>query len=73
MKKKNLRIQSRLVHGGEFENPLGSAVVSVYQTSTFIFGDADLDVHCFQEKMMDTSMPGLGIPPSMHCKPLLMV
>lgn len=47
MKTRNLGIQSRLVHGGEFENPLGSATVPIYQTSTFIFEDADHGARCF--------------------------
>jgi methionine-gamma-lyase len=47
MKKKNLGIHSRMVHGGEFENPLGSATVPIYQTSTFIFEDADHGARCF--------------------------
>lgn len=47
MKKENLGINSRMVHGGEFENPLGSATVPIYQTSTFIFEDADHGARCF--------------------------
>ncbi|MBW6491008.1 MAG: PLP-dependent aspartate aminotransferase family protein [Lentimicrobium sp.] len=47
MKNENLGINSRMVHGGEFENPLGSATVPIYQTSTFIFEDADHGARCF--------------------------
>lgn len=36
-----------MVHGGEFDNPLGSATVPIYQTSTFIFENADHGAKCF--------------------------
>jgi methionine-gamma-lyase len=42
-----LGINSRLIHSGEFENPLGSATVPIYQTSTFIFESADHGAKCF--------------------------
>lgn len=44
---KKLGINSRMIHGGEFENPLGSATVPIYQTSTFIFENADHGARCF--------------------------
>lgn len=44
---KKLGINSRLIHSGEFENPLGSATVPIYQTSTFIFESADHGAKCF--------------------------
>lgn len=44
---KKLGINSRLIHAGEFENPLGSATVPIYQTSTFIFENADHGAKCF--------------------------
>lgn len=47
MKKKNLGINSRMIHAGEFENPLGSATVPIYQSSTFIFENADHGARCF--------------------------
>jgi len=37
---KNLGISSRLVHSGALEDPLGSAVTPIYQTSTFAFRNA---------------------------------
>ena len=40
-------MNSRMIHGGEFENPLGSATVPIYQTSTFIFENADHGARCF--------------------------
>ncbi|MCB9015643.1 MAG: PLP-dependent transferase [Lentimicrobiaceae bacterium] len=42
-----LGMNSRMIHGGEFENPLGSATVPIYQTSTFIFDNADHGARCF--------------------------
>jgi len=47
MKKSQLGLNSRMIHGGEFENPLGSATVPIYQTSTFIFENADHGARCF--------------------------
>lgn len=47
MKSKKLGINSRMIHGGDFVNPLGSATVPIYQTSTFIFRDADHGAKCF--------------------------
>jgi methionine-gamma-lyase len=44
---KKLGINSRLIHSGEFVNPLGSATVPIYQTSTFIFESADHGAKCF--------------------------
>ena len=47
MKKSKLGLNSRMIHGGEFDNPLGSATVPIYQTSTFIFENADHGARCF--------------------------
>lgn len=47
MKKINLGINSRMIHAGEFDNPLGSATVPIYQSSTFIFENADHGARCF--------------------------
>lgn len=47
MKSDKLGINSRMIHGGEFENPLGSATVPIYQSSTFIFENADHGSRCF--------------------------
>lgn len=44
---KKLGINSRMIHSGEFENPLGSATVPIYQTSTFFFENADHGARCF--------------------------
>lgn len=47
MKNKKLGINSRMIHSGEFENELGSATVPIYQTSTFIFDNAEHGARCF--------------------------
>lgn len=36
-----------MIHSGEFDNPLGSATVPIYQTSTFLFENADQGAKCF--------------------------
>ncbi len=46
-KKENLGFNSKLVHGGGFEDSLGSAVVPIYQTSTFAFKSAEHGASCF--------------------------
>ena len=38
---------SRLIHGGEFNDALGSATVPIYQTSTFKFKSAEHGAACF--------------------------
>lgn len=38
---KNLGINSRMIHGGEFNDVYGSATVPIYQTSTFMFENAE--------------------------------
>ncbi len=47
MKNKKLGINSRMIHSGEFENAIGSATVPIYQTSTFIFENAEHGARCF--------------------------
>jgi len=44
---KNLGFNSKLIHGGDFKDALGSATVPIYQTSTFIFDNADEGARCF--------------------------
>ena len=50
MKNKNLGFNSKLIHGGEFNDALGSATVPIYQTSTFIFESAEHGAECFSGK-----------------------
>ncbi len=42
-----LGFNSKLIHGGGVEDDLGSAVVPIYQTSTFKFRNADHGAQCF--------------------------
>lgn len=44
---KNLGFNSLLIHGGIEPDPLGSATVPIYQTSTFAFKSADDGARCF--------------------------
>lgn len=41
MNKKNKGFSTKLVHSGDFDDQFGSAVVPIYQTSTFAFKNAD--------------------------------
>jgi len=47
MKSKDLGFNSKLIHGGGYKDPLGSATVPIYQTSTFAFENADHGAACF--------------------------
>ena len=47
MQKKDLGFNSKLIHGGDFKDALGSATVPIYQTSTFVFDNADHGAACF--------------------------
>lgn len=47
MKNKNLKFNSLLIHGGDYHDPLGSATVPIYQTSTFKFDSAEHGAQCF--------------------------
>ncbi len=47
MDDKKLKFNSKLVHAGEFDFGFGSAVVPIYQTSTFRFKNAQHGADCF--------------------------
>jgi methionine-gamma-lyase len=47
MNNKDLGFNSKLIHGGDFKDALGSATVPIYQTSTFVFDNADHGAACF--------------------------
>jgi len=47
MSSEKLNFKSRVIHAGEFEDSLGSAIVPIYQTSTFKFKSADHGAQCF--------------------------
>lgn len=47
MKHDDLGFNSKLIHEGGVEDPMGSAVVPIYQTSTFKFQSAEHGAACF--------------------------
>jgi methionine-gamma-lyase len=47
MKSKKLKMDSKLIHAGHFEDQFLSATVPIYQTSTFAFSSADQGAACF--------------------------
>ena len=47
MKNKKLKIDSKLIHAGQFEDQFLSATVPIYQTSTFGFSSAEQGAACF--------------------------
>jgi methionine-gamma-lyase len=47
MSNEELGFESRLIHAGGFDDPLGSATVPIYQSSTFKFKSADHGAQCF--------------------------
>ena len=47
MKKEKMRFNTKLIHGGEIKDQYGSAVVPIYQTSTFAFENAEHGAKCF--------------------------
>jgi len=50
MKNKNSGFETKQVHAGQYKDAFGSAVVPIYQTSTFEFTDADHGAACFAGK-----------------------
>ena len=53
---------SKLIHAGEIEDPLGSAVTPIYQTSTFKFKSADHGARCFSGEEKGYIYTRLGNP-----------
>jgi len=53
---------TRQVHAGEFEDPMGSATVPIYQTSTFKFKNADHGAACFSGESDGYIYTRLGNP-----------
>ena len=47
MNSKDLKFNSKLIHAGHYHDQYGSATVPIYQTSTFVFENADHGVKCF--------------------------
>jgi O-acetylhomoserine/O-acetylserine sulfhydrylase-like pyridoxal-dependent enzyme len=50
MDTKNLGFNTKLIHAGAYDEPFGSAVVPIYQTSTFKFKNAQHGADCFSGK-----------------------
>jgi methionine-gamma-lyase len=50
MDTKNSGFNTKLIHAGAFNDPMGSATVPIYQTSTFKFKNAQHGADCFSGK-----------------------
>ena len=62
MNKKYKGFNSKLVHGGDFHDNLGSAVTPIYQTSTFSFKSAEHGALCFSGESDGFIYTRLGNP-----------
>ena len=62
MNSEKLDFESQLIHEGGFEDALGSAVVPVYQSSTFKFRSADHGAQCFSGESDGYIYTRLGNP-----------
>ena len=62
MKKEKAGFNSRLIHAGTVEDSYGSAVVPIYQTSTFKFEDADHGARCFSGESKGYIYSRIGNP-----------
>lgn len=62
MTHKDMGFESKLIHGGEYENNLGSATVPIYQTSTFAFESVDHGAACFSGESSGYIYTRIGNP-----------
>lgn len=62
MNKNYKGFNSKLVHGGDFHDHLGSAVTPIYQTSTFSFKSAEHGAKCFSGESDGFIYTRLGNP-----------
>lgn len=62
MNKNYKGFNSKLVHGGDFNDHLGSAVTPIYQTSTFSFKNAEHGAKCFSGESDGFIYTRLGNP-----------
>jgi methionine-gamma-lyase len=62
MKKDKLRFSSKLIHAGEHKDQYGSAVVPIYQTSTFSFESADQGASFFSGEASGYIYTRIGNP-----------
>jgi methionine-gamma-lyase len=59
---KDKGFNSKLIHAGEFKDPLGSATTPIYQSSTFSFESADEGARCFAGESKGYIYTRLGNP-----------
>jgi len=57
-----MKFNSKLIHGGEMKDQFGSAVVPIYQTSTFAFEDAEQGAKCFSGEAKGYIYTRIGNP-----------
>ncbi len=57
-----MRFNSKVIHGGEIKDQYGSAVVPIYQTSTFAFEDAEHGAKCFSGETKGYIYTRIGNP-----------
>jgi len=57
-----MRFNSKLIHGGEMKDQFGSAVVPIYQTSTFAFENAEQGAKCFSGEAKGYIYTRIGNP-----------
>jgi methionine-gamma-lyase len=62
MKHQNAGFNTKLIHGGAFEEEFGSATVPIYQTSTFKFKNAQHGADCFAGKSNGYIYTRIGNP-----------
>jgi methionine-gamma-lyase len=62
MDKKDLKFDSKLIHGGGYKNKLGAVNVPIYQSSTFEFETADEGARCFNGESEGYIYTRLGNP-----------
>ena len=62
MNTKNKGFNTKLVHAGDYEDSLGSAVTPIYQTSTFAFKDAEQGANRFAGKESGYIYTRIGNP-----------
>jgi len=62
MENSNMGFDTLLIHGGDVHDEWGSAVVPIYQTSTFAFKNAQHGADCFAGKEKGYIYTRIGNP-----------